>query len=67
MPKELVAYSCSNFVFFAPCNQHLDRPGVSFCSRTTYTENAITNAVDIYRNSRYLFTFILILVLDVQG
>jgi hypothetical protein len=47
--------------------KHLDRPGVSFCSRTTYTENAITNAVDIYRNSRYLFTFILILVLDVQG
>ncbi|EFH40699.1 predicted protein [Arabidopsis lyrata subsp. lyrata] len=31
--------------------KHLDRPGVSFCSRTTYTENAITNAVDIYRNS----------------
>ncbi|KAF3539434.1 hypothetical protein F2Q69_00019501 [Brassica cretica] len=32
-------------------SKHLDRPGVSFCSRTTYTENAITNAVDIYRNS----------------
>ncbi|VVB16183.1 unnamed protein product [Arabis nemorensis] len=31
--------------------KHLDRPGISFCSRTTYTENAITNAVDIYRNS----------------
>ncbi|XP_004294875.1 PREDICTED: uncharacterized WD repeat-containing protein C2A9.03-like [Fragaria vesca subsp. vesca] len=28
--------------------KHLDRPGVSFCSRTTYDENAITNAVDIY-------------------
>ncbi|KAL3508305.1 hypothetical protein ACH5RR_027706 [Cinchona calisaya] len=26
----------------------LDRPGVSFCSRTTYDDNAITNAVDIY-------------------
>ncbi|KAF8099126.1 hypothetical protein N665_0251s0049 [Sinapis alba] len=31
--------------------KHLDRPGVSFCSRTTYIENAITNAVDIYRSS----------------
>ncbi|KAJ0046562.1 hypothetical protein Pint_03613 [Pistacia integerrima] len=28
--------------------KHLDRPGVSFCSRTTYDDNAITNAVDIY-------------------
>ncbi|KAL6203619.1 hypothetical protein ACLB2K_027319 [Fragaria x ananassa] len=28
--------------------KHLDRPGISFCSRTTYDENAITNAVDIY-------------------
>ncbi|KAK7829297.1 putative wd repeat-containing protein c2a9.03 [Quercus suber] len=28
--------------------QHLDRPGVSFCSRTTYDDNAITNAVEIY-------------------
>ncbi|XP_010536789.1 PREDICTED: uncharacterized WD repeat-containing protein C2A9.03 [Tarenaya hassleriana] len=31
--------------------KHLDRPGVSFCSRTTNDENAITNAVDIYRTS----------------
>ncbi|KAI3820430.1 hypothetical protein L1987_07977 [Smallanthus sonchifolius] len=28
--------------------QYLDRPGVCFCSRTTYDENAITNALDIY-------------------
>ncbi|XP_059658556.1 uncharacterized WD repeat-containing protein C2A9.03-like [Cornus florida] len=28
--------------------KYLDRPGVSFCSRTTYDDNAITNAVDIY-------------------
>ncbi|PKI36617.1 hypothetical protein CRG98_042990 [Punica granatum] len=28
--------------------KHLDRPGVSFCSRTTYDDNAITNAVEIY-------------------
>ncbi|MCH89524.1 WD-repeat protein-like protein, partial [Trifolium medium] len=25
--------------------KHLDRPGVSFCSRTTYDDNAITNAI----------------------
>ena len=36
--------------------QHLDRPGVSFCSRTTYDDNAITNAVEIYVSSRYLFS-----------
>ncbi|GAA0185692.1 hypothetical protein LIER_32980 [Lithospermum erythrorhizon] len=29
----------------------LDRPGVSFCSRTTYDDNAITNAIDIYNTS----------------
>ncbi|KAL1103427.1 hypothetical protein V6Z11_D05G439000 [Gossypium hirsutum] len=28
--------------------KHLDRPGISFCSRTTYDDNAITNAVEIY-------------------
>ncbi|KAK6934690.1 WD40 repeat [Dillenia turbinata] len=28
--------------------KYLDRPGVSFCSRTTYDDNAITNAVEIY-------------------
>ncbi|KAH0913797.1 hypothetical protein HID58_028243 [Brassica napus] len=28
--------------------KHLDRPGVSFCSRTTYDDNAITNAIEIY-------------------
>ncbi|KAL8148800.1 putative WD repeat-containing protein C2A9.03 [Apium graveolens] len=31
--------------------KNLDRPGVSFCSRTTYDENAITNAVDIYKTA----------------
>ncbi|XP_044472806.1 uncharacterized WD repeat-containing protein C2A9.03-like [Mangifera indica] len=30
--------------------KHLDRSGVSFCSRTTYEDNAITNALDIYVN-----------------
>ncbi|KAF6148377.1 hypothetical protein GIB67_025596, partial [Kingdonia uniflora] len=28
--------------------KYIDRPGVSFCSRTTYDDNAITNAIDIY-------------------
>ncbi|KAD5507631.1 hypothetical protein E3N88_15334 [Mikania micrantha] len=28
--------------------KYLDRPGVCFCSRTTYEQNAITNAIDIY-------------------
>ncbi|KAH9749980.1 WD REPEATS REGION domain-containing protein [Citrus sinensis] len=30
--------------------KYLDQPGVSFCSRTTYDENAITNAVEIYNS-----------------
>ncbi|KAL2455372.1 Transducin/WD40 repeat-like superfamily protein [Abeliophyllum distichum] len=28
----------------------LDRPGVSFCTRTTYEDNAITNAIEIYNS-----------------
>ncbi|CAA3028945.1 uncharacterized WD repeat-containing [Olea europaea subsp. europaea] len=28
----------------------LDRPGVSFCTRITYEDNAITNAIDIYNS-----------------
>ncbi|KAL3321532.1 hypothetical protein AABB24_039248 [Solanum stoloniferum] len=28
----------------------LDKPGISFCARTTYEDNAITNAVEIYDN-----------------
>ncbi|KAH9616091.1 hypothetical protein KSS87_006853 [Heliosperma pusillum] len=28
--------------------KHLDKPGISFCTRTTYDDNAITNAVEIY-------------------
>ncbi|KAL4312369.1 hypothetical protein GQ457_01G023350 [Hibiscus cannabinus] len=27
---------------------HLDRKGVAFCTRTTYDDNAITNAIEIY-------------------
>ncbi|KAH1208820.1 putative WD repeat-containing protein C2A9.03 [Glycine max] len=30
--------------------KYLDRPGVSFCTRTTYEDNAITNAVEIYEH-----------------
>ncbi|XP_030536490.1 uncharacterized WD repeat-containing protein C2A9.03-like isoform X1 [Rhodamnia argentea] len=32
--------------------KHLDRKGVSFCTRTTYDDNAITNAVEIYDSLR---------------
>ncbi|XP_074310827.1 putative WD repeat-containing protein C2A9.03 [Silene latifolia] len=31
--------------------KNLDRPGVSFCTRTTYDDNAITNAIEIYSSS----------------
>lgn len=41
---------------FTPSVQNLDRHGVCFCSRTTYDDNAITNAVDIYTTARYLYT-----------
>ncbi|PRQ34952.1 putative microtubule-severing ATPase transcription factor WD40-like family [Rosa chinensis] len=30
--------------------KHLDQPGVSFCSRTTDDDSAITNAIEIYDN-----------------
>ncbi|KAA3480280.1 putative WD repeat-containing protein C2A9.03-like [Gossypium australe] len=32
--------------------QHLDRKGVAFCTRTTYDDNAITNAIEIYDSLR---------------
>ncbi|KAF4359936.1 hypothetical protein G4B88_028687 [Cannabis sativa] len=28
--------------------EHLDRPGVSYCAKTVTTDNAITNAIEIY-------------------
>ncbi|XP_020584425.1 uncharacterized WD repeat-containing protein C2A9.03-like isoform X1 [Phalaenopsis equestris] len=28
----------------------LDRPGVSFCTRTTFDDNAITNSIDIFKD-----------------
>lgn len=28
--------------------QYLDRPGITFCTKTTYDDNAITNAIEIY-------------------
>ena len=42
----------------------MDRPGISFCSRTTYDDNAITNAVEIYVTPRY-FLFPELLVASV--
>lgn len=45
----------ANFCFYHALLQHLDRPGVSFCFRTTYDDNAITNAVEIYTSARYSF------------
>ncbi|KAJ7979125.1 WD40 repeat [Quillaja saponaria] len=32
--------------------KRLDRKGVSFCTRTTYDDNAITNAIEIYDSMR---------------
>ncbi|KAK7270027.1 hypothetical protein RIF29_22882 [Crotalaria pallida] len=32
--------------------KRLDKKGVSFCTRTTYDDNAITNAIDIYNSLR---------------
>ncbi|XP_022855191.1 uncharacterized WD repeat-containing protein C2A9.03-like [Olea europaea var. sylvestris] len=36
----------------------LDRPGVSYCTRTTYDDNAITNAVEIYTSRSGALHFI---------
>lgn len=33
--------------------QYLQRKGISYCTRTTYDDNAITNAVEIYDSPRY--------------
>ncbi|QCD95340.1 Ca2+/calmodulin-dependent protein kinase [Vigna unguiculata] len=30
--------------------KHLNRPGISFCTRTTFDDNAITNAIEIYNS-----------------
>ncbi|KAJ3694705.1 hypothetical protein LUZ60_000082 [Juncus effusus] len=38
--------------------KHLDREGISFCCRTTYDENAITNAVEIYNSSSGAIRFV---------
>lgn len=38
--------------------KHLDRPGVCFCTRTTYEDNAITNALEIYTNQSGAVHFI---------
>jgi len=36
--------------------QNLDRPGVSYCAKITHDDNAITNAIDIYDNCRYVLS-----------
>lgn len=46
--------------------QHLDRPGVSYCCRTTYDDNAITNAVEIYRSPRFFSWFLFLHLLTVS-
>ncbi|TKW41306.1 hypothetical protein SEVIR_1G305600v4 [Setaria viridis] len=38
--------------------KHLDREGISFCGRTTYDDNAITNAVEIFNTSSGAVHFI---------
>ncbi|KAL6543029.1 hypothetical protein OROHE_010549 [Orobanche hederae] len=38
--------------------KYLDRPGISYCTRTTYDDNAITNAVEIYTSSSGALHFI---------
>ncbi|KAK9156459.1 hypothetical protein Sjap_003939 [Stephania japonica] len=38
--------------------KYLDRSGVSFCSRTTYDDNAITNAVEIYNSASGALSFV---------
>lgn len=39
-------------VSFVNMMQQLDREGVSFCCRTTFDDNAITNALEIFNTSR---------------
>jgi len=43
--------------------QRLDKKGVSFCTRTTHDDNAITNAVEIYESLRYFSYYLAIFVL----
>ncbi|KAL3821175.1 hypothetical protein ACJIZ3_007080 [Penstemon smallii] len=38
--------------------KYLDRPGVSYCTRTTYDDNAITNAIEIYASGSGAVHFI---------
>jgi hypothetical protein len=46
--------------------QRLDKKGVSFCTRTTHDDNAITNAVEIYESLRY-FSYYLAIFIPVFG
>jgi hypothetical protein len=42
------------------CTQNLDHPGVSYCAKITHDENAITNAIEIYDNSRFFLSHLVI-------
>ncbi|KAF9602905.1 hypothetical protein IFM89_032645 [Coptis chinensis] len=41
-----------NFSGHVAPNENLDRKGVSFCTKTTYDDNSITNAIDIFNGLR---------------
>ncbi|XP_073312960.1 uncharacterized WD repeat-containing protein C2A9.03-like [Primulina huaijiensis] len=38
--------------------KYVDKPGISYCTRTTYDDNAITNAVEMYTSSSGAVHFI---------
>jgi hypothetical protein len=42
--------------------QRLDKKGVSFCTRTTHDDNAITNSIEIYESLRYFFLLMALFV-----
>jgi len=52
---EILVNLCTDnllMLLFVNMMQHLDREGISFCCRTTYDDNAITNALEIFNTSR---------------
>uniref|UniRef100_A0A2N9GRW4 Uncharacterized protein n=1 Tax=Fagus sylvatica TaxID=28930 RepID=A0A2N9GRW4_FAGSY len=51
-PVESILYGGSIGGSNATINLRLDKGGVSFCTRTTYDDNAITNAIEIYDGLR---------------
>ncbi|CAK9141632.1 unnamed protein product [Ilex paraguariensis] len=47
-PDQFFKFLIRAFLTNYPFLWRLDKPGVSFCTRTTYEDNAITNALDVY-------------------